>query len=155
MSKLSLIELERLNSWLPEIVAEFRPDSPVKYLPDGSVRIGSKGSIKVGPEAGLWYDFEAGVGGRDALSLVRHLNPGDPGVWIQKFLSDHVGNGALDGDPAGDTVGALEASAAAAQHFIDQGGPVEGTLAEVYLRTVRKPSAGSPRPDAASYQLAS
>ena len=66
-------EAERINTFLPEIVASFKPDSPLKAQADGSTRVGNKGALVLGPEAGLWYDHEASVGGRTAHTLLKHL----------------------------------------------------------------------------------
>ena len=44
-------EAERINTFLPEIVASFKPDSPLKAPADGSTRVGNKGALVLGPEA--------------------------------------------------------------------------------------------------------
>jgi putative DNA primase/helicase len=135
MAKLSVKNLERLNTWLPEIASVLSPDTPAKPQPNGSTRFGRKGSLVVGPEAGLWYDHEAGVGGRDALSLIKHLGDRDPNKWVKKFLSDHDGDGLLSGEPTEDPRDALEASCAAVEFFLAQATGLKGTPAGTYLRS--------------------
>ena len=134
MAKISVKNLERLNTWLPEIASNLRPDTPAKPQPNGSTRFGGKGSLVVGPEAGLWYDHEAGVGGRDALSFVKHLGADDPYKWVKGFLSGHDDDGPLPGNPADDSVDDLEASRAAVEFFLAQAVGLRGTAAAVYLR---------------------
>ncbi len=132
-SDLRLPELERLNSWLPQIATAIREGSPVKECPDGSVRIGNKGSLVLGPGSGLWYDHEAGEGGRDAVSLIRHLAVDNPTEWTARFLSDHKGKGNQTDDPSDQAIEALEASSAAARYFLDAATPLADTPAAAYL----------------------
>ena len=76
--RLQPAELERLNTWLFDIVANLRPDAPSRTQGDGSSRFGQRGSLVIGPAAGVWYDHEAGSGGRNALSLIRHHGIDNP-----------------------------------------------------------------------------
>lgn len=68
---LSPDELERISSWAGAIAQELRPEAPVASTPEG-LRLGRKGSLAISTTEG-WYDHEAGTGGRDVLSLIRHL----------------------------------------------------------------------------------
>jgi putative DNA primase/helicase len=132
-SAIRLPDLERLNTWLPETAAALRPGAPVKARPDGGVRIGNKGALALGPGTGLWYDHEAGEGGRDALSLIRHLGAPNPAEWASLFLTEHEGTGSLTDDPSDHALEALEASSAAARYFLDAATPVADTPAAAYL----------------------
>ena len=125
---------ERLNTWLPEIATALRPGAPMKAHPDGGVRIGAKGALSLGPGTGLWYDHAAGEGGRDALSLIRHLGTENPSDWITRFLADHDGIGSLSDAQDEFAESQNEASRLAMDHFVNQSQPIEGTAAEAYLQ---------------------
>ena len=125
---------ERLNTWLPEIATALRPGAPMKAQPDGGVRIGAKGALSLGPGTGLWYDHAAGEGGRDALSLIRHLGTENPSDWISRFLADHDGIGSLSDAQDEFAESQNEASRLTMDHFVNQSQPIEGTAAEAYLQ---------------------
>ena len=126
---------ERLNTLLPEIVVNVRPDTPIKPQADGSVRVGNKGALVVGPGAGLWYDHEASTGGHSADSLLKHLGIRNPGKWGKAFLVEHHGVGSLKVDPEDTSDNKQEASRLAIEHFVSHMQPVIGTPAEPYLKS--------------------
>lgn len=133
----ALPDQERLNTWLPEIAIALRPDKPVKPQPDGGIRIGNSGALALGPGTGLWYDHAAGEGGRDALTLIRHLEVPNPEKWASQFLAENDGTGGLTDDPSEHSAEALEASSATAQYLLDAATPIAGTAAATYLASRR------------------
>jgi hypothetical protein len=70
--QLSLPEADdrRLTSWLPEIVARFRPTAP-QQANNGEIRVGSRGSLALYADGG-WWDYEADRGGPGALSFAEY-----------------------------------------------------------------------------------
>ena len=130
-----LSEAERLNTFLPEIVALVQPDKQMKPQADGSVRVGGTGGLVLGSGAGLWYDHVASEGGRSAKSLLKHVGVNNHAKWAQKFLDEHKGFGSL-GDNSEDTLDSKsEASRLAMEHFIQQMCPITNSLAETYLKS--------------------
>ena len=122
MNRLSSKDLERLNTWTPEIANRLRPDAPVKQQPDGSIRIGSKGALVIGPASGIWYDHEASKGGANALSLIRHFlgSGSDPMAWADEFLEGKTEDGPLthNSECCEETQAAFEARADCARHLL-------------------------------------
>src|SRR5512132_1443018 len=91
---LSPEELERIGSWAGAIAQELRPEAPVASTPEG-LRLGRKGSLAISTTEG-WYDHEAGTGGRDVLSLIRHLRGGtaaEAAAWACDWLDRRAGAG--------------------------------------------------------------
>lgn len=128
-----VMDAERLNTFLPEIVAQAKPDAPIKCQPDGSVRVGNKGALVLGPAAGLWYDHEASTGGHSASTLLKHLNVNSPAKWTKMFLAQQEGAGSLEIAPDDGLETLNEASRAPFVYFSNAARPVAGTPAETYL----------------------
>jgi hypothetical protein len=99
-------EITRLNTWIDEIAEALKPTARLEEQSDGSIRLGSNGSLSIGPATGIWYDFEADKGGRDALALIQHLLVAEEtgeqdGVqiaedWAREWLDNHLGEGSLN-----------------------------------------------------------
>jgi hypothetical protein len=89
-------DLARLNTWLPEIATSLRPDAPVHANGD-EIRIGHKGSLALYPDGG-WMDYEADIGGPDALTFIAHDTEQDA-AGVRRFAIDwlrrHAGFGPL------------------------------------------------------------
>jgi hypothetical protein len=126
---------ERLNTFLPDIVAQIRSDAPIKAQGDGSVRVGNKGALVLGPQAGLWYDNEASVGGYTALQLIKHLGVNAPRKFSRDFLTEHKGHGSLAAVLDDTTDSKLDSSRATIELFIQQSQPIHDTPAETYLQS--------------------
>jgi hypothetical protein len=126
---------ERLNTFLPDIVAQIKPDTPIKPQADGSVRVGNKGALVLGPQAGHWFDHEASVGGHTAQHLIKHLGVNAPRKFSRDFLADHKGHGSLAATPDDTTDSKLDSSRAAMEIFIQQSQPLQDTPAETYLQS--------------------
>jgi hypothetical protein len=130
MVELDKESLRRLDTWISLIARGLRPDAPVASTADG-LRLGRKGSLSITAADG-WYDHEAGKGGRDALSLIRHLRgcSAEAAVlWAREWLEQHPGDGALHAEV--DAEAAAEASArrmAWATHVLDDATDPLGTL---------------------------
>jgi hypothetical protein len=112
-SWLSPDEHERLDSWLPEILAELRPDDPIddrSYPP-------TSGSITLYDDG--WHRFSNGAHGATALELIAELKGGvddttaqsEAETWARRFLAAHPGTASSDGFG---TEAALPADSAAA-----------------------------------------
>jgi hypothetical protein len=137
MAELDKESLRRLDTWIGLIARALRPDAPVASTADG-LRIGRNGSLSITAVDG-WYDHEAGKGGRDALSLIRHLRgcSAEAAIfWARGWLEQHRGDGDLhvevDVEPA---VEADERRAAWATQVLDDATDPLGTPAESYLHS--------------------
>jgi hypothetical protein len=89
-------DAERLNTWTPEIAATLRPDAPVH--PNGDeIRFGNKGSLAIYTDGGF-MDYEADIGGADAMALIAHLTE-QHAAAVRRFAVDwlrtHPGIGPL------------------------------------------------------------
>ena len=133
MAHLDTEKIERLNTWIVEITEVLEADAPHKSQPDGSARFGKKGSLLIGPEPGLWYDFEAGKGGRHATSLIQHLGERDPVSWAKAFLQSNTGVGRLADSQAELDEASVTSSRNAARGLLDKSQPIDGTPAADYL----------------------
>lgn len=138
IQQLSPADLERLNTWLPEIAKSLLSDAPVKPMPDGSFRVGNKGSLVLGPAAGSWYDHESAKGGVNSLSLIAHLreNSASNLSWAKTFLQEHSDVGPLPYETVGEEEVEEDLAPAHAEygrHIIDTSVPIAGTPAEAYL----------------------
>jgi hypothetical protein len=58
---LPIADLERLNSWLPDIAMSLLPGAPVQAS-DGEIRIGRNRGLAIYSDA-HWWDYEADQGG--------------------------------------------------------------------------------------------
>ena len=141
MAQLDTGENERLNTWIKEITEALNHGVPSKVQPDGSVRFGNKGSLLIGPDAGLWYDFEAGKGGRHAISLIRHLGNRDPFKWAKAFLSSRKGTGPMGLSQSEYGEASTTSSRKTAERLISKSLEITGTTAADYLnsRGIRPP----------------
>jgi putative DNA primase/helicase len=140
MVELDKESLRRLDTWIGLIARALRPDAPVASTADG-LRLGHKGSLSISADG--WYDFEASVGGRDALSLIRHLrgcSAEAAAAWARGWLLRHLGDGdfaaAESAEHAADAAEeAAERRAAWARDILEEAVDPLGTLAEMYLRS--------------------
>jgi hypothetical protein len=94
MVELDKESLRRLDTWIGVIAGALGPDAPVASTTDG-LRLGRKGSLSISADG--WYDFEASVGGRDALILIQHLR-GRSAEDAAYFALDWLGRYLGDGD---------------------------------------------------------
>jgi hypothetical protein len=93
-SRLDAEDLRRLWTWVAAIVQHLRPNAPMAEMPDG-LRFGAKGSLAIALN-GEWFDHEAGEGGRNAVSLIRHLQEcsvPEAIAWARAWLEQHPGEG--------------------------------------------------------------
>ena len=100
-------EIAHLDTWMVEIAEDARGTAAEE---DGDgFRLGAKGSLWIGRSA-AFHDFEAGKGGRGAVSLIGHLFSCDGNAATdraRKWIDTHDGTGRLDAsgvddDSAGD-----------------------------------------------------
>ena len=136
MVELDKESLRRLDTWIGQIARALRPDAPVAATADG-LRLGRKGSLSVAHE-GRWFDHEAHKGGRDALSLIRHLrgrSAEDTTYFALDWLGRHPGDGdfaaAADSEAAADTAAKRMLWAT---RVLDEVVVLPGTPGEIYLR---------------------
>ena len=132
--------LRRLDTWVGQIAQALRPDAAVASTADG-LRLGRKGSLSITATDG-WYDHEAHKGGRDALSLIRHLRgcSAEAAVsWARGWLIQHLGDGdfAAGGTAEDAAEEAAERRAAWARRILEEAVDPLGTPAEMYLRSRR------------------
>jgi hypothetical protein len=135
MVELDKESLRRLDTWIGVIARALRPDAPVASTTDG-LRLGRKGSLSISADG--WYDFEASVGGRDALILIQHLR-GRSAEDAAYFALDWLGRYLGDGDfaAAADSEAAADAAAKRvlwATRVLDDVVDLPGTPSETYLR---------------------
>ena len=98
---LSAAEIARLDTWMVEIAEDAR-GTAAKETGDG-FRLGSKGSLSIGRNA-IFYDFEAGKGGKGACSLIRHLHGCDANAAVERardWLGRNAGTGRLGANEFG------------------------------------------------------
>ena len=94
---MSAADVERLDTWMPEIAEEAR--SNLRDEANGSFRAGADRGLVINP-GGTFYDFTASKGGRGAVELIQQLRGCDPikAVTIAKeYLAQHPGTGRLSG----------------------------------------------------------
>jgi hypothetical protein len=107
-------------------------------VPPGGLRLGRKGSLAISAD-GSWFDHEAGKGGPDTLSLIRHLkncSAAEAVSWAQTWLDQHPGDGELSADGAAEMEAeAGERRSAYVRRILDEAGDALGTPAETYLRS--------------------
>ncbi len=140
IEKLHLNILENVTNWL---------NKPYKINND-EARFGNKGSLVVqlsGCKAGFWHNFEKGIGGKNLLSLYMDIFNYDFKTSINNLTRD------LNIDFKHTIFDKIEAKSSKiktspslfveqkkinyAQSIYNKGTPIEGTLAEKYLREVR------------------
>lgn len=88
--RLDADELRRLSTWAGGIAQHLRPEAPIAFTP-GRLRLGRKGSLAISAD-GSWFDHDAGKGGPDTLSLIRHLkncSAAEAVSWAQTWLDQH------------------------------------------------------------------
>ncbi len=133
--KLDTEELPRLNTWAAAIAQHVRPEAPVAYTAEG-LRIGRKGSLAINAD-GKWHNHEAGQGGSETLSLIRHIkdcSAAEAVAWARTWLDQHPGEGELSADGAVEAAAeAGERRAAYARQILDEALDPSGTPAEAYL----------------------
>ena len=135
MVELDKESLRRLDTWIGLIARALRPDAPVASTADG-LRLGRKGSLSISADG--WYDFEAPVGGRDALTLIQYLR-GRSAEDATYFALDWLGRHPGDGDFAAAAHSEAAADAAAkrvlwATRILDDVVDLPGTPGDTYLR---------------------
>lgn len=127
----------RLNTWAGVIAQALRPDAPIALTPEG-LRVGRKGSLAITAADG-WFDHECGNGGRDAISLIRHLRgctAAEAAAWAQDWLDRHPGERELSADGAAEAAAeASERRAAYARQILDEAVDPAGTAAAAYLES--------------------
>jgi hypothetical protein len=138
MVELDKQSLRRLDTWIGQIARALRPDAPVASTADG-LRLGRKGSLSI-TATDSWYDHEAHKGGRDALSLIRHLRGCSAEaalLWARGWLIQHLGDGdfAAGGTAEDAAEEAAERRAAWARRILEEAVDPLGTPAETYLRS--------------------
>jgi hypothetical protein len=128
--QLSLPEADarRLTSYLPEIVARFRPAAPQRADND-TLRVGNKGSLVLHTDGGDWFDFEADHGGHGALSFVIHELDGNT-VAARRFAAEWLsrpgfGSFAPEGISEAAAQARAELNARRAQEVIERMLPAE------------------------------
>jgi hypothetical protein len=130
-------DLRRLNTWTGGIAHHLLPEAPVAFTQEG-LRVGRKGSLKIAAD-GHWHDFEAGKGGPDTLSLIRHIkdcSAAEAVAWARTWLDRHPGGGELSADVAVEAAAeAGERRAAYARQILEEAADPLGTPAETYLRS--------------------
>jgi hypothetical protein len=133
-----MVELDKESLRIGQIARALRPDAPVASTADG-LRLGRKGSLSITATDG-WFDHEAKKGGRDALSLIRHLrgcSAEATAAWARGWLVQHLGDGdfAADGTAEDTAEEAAERRAAWARRILEEAVDPPGTPAETYLRS--------------------
>lgn len=135
--KLHREELRRLHTWAAAIAQHLRPEAPVAYTAEG-LRIGRKGALAIKVDSS-WFDHQAGKGGRDAITLIRHLkncNISEAATWAREWLDAHRGDGDLNTDGAVEAAAeAGERRAAYARQILEEALDPSDTPAEAYLRS--------------------
>jgi putative DNA primase/helicase len=137
MVELDKESLRRLDTWIGQIARALRPDAPVASTADG-LRLGRKGSLSITATDG-WYDHEAGKGGRDALSLIRHLRACSHDAaffWARGWLEQHLGDGDFSAEVDAEAAAQVAARRTAwATQVLDDATHPLGTPAEAYLQS--------------------
>ena len=111
----------------------------------GSIRYGSKGSLSINLKSGLWFNFETGEKG-NALQLIAtemgFSEFKESITYAKDFLNIREGMGALPKAPQKLQMKSVEKESPNkkeyAKKLYEQSIPVEGTLAEKYLKEHRK-----------------
>jgi hypothetical protein len=122
-------DLARLNTWAADIAIAHRPGAPTRIDSKGALRIGRKGSLSVDRD-GSWRDFEAGLRGFDAISLLQHLMPHASPVELRTYattwLFQHPGVGTCTSPAPSDAERAERAArnAAYADEVLHRAEPV-------------------------------
>src|SRR3954447_7392511 len=135
---LSAEEESRLNSFVPDLVKVFRPNTPIRA--DGcNLRFGNKGSLLI-RSTGTWSDFEAGKSSHGALALIAHLRAcplEDALIWARDWLAQHLGQGSFSIARDDDEADAGEQDTIARSTFIatlvENSRSISGTPGESYL----------------------
>jgi Protein of unknown function (DUF3631) len=137
---------ERLRSWTLDIVTTILGDDAQWRDEGADRRFLTHGGLLIHRALGCWYCHALGKTGRGwdtvaLIQLLKNCSRWEATVWALAWLSSHEGTGTCDGavDDAedGDGVDSARAlaSAATAREILDRMGCVEGTPAEVYLKS--------------------
>jgi hypothetical protein len=136
---LSAADVERLDTWMPEIAEEAR--SNLCDETNGSFRAGADRGLVINP-GGTFYDFTASKGGRGAVELIQQLRGCDPikAVTIAKeYLAQHPGTGSLSGSVDVDEDAAIVEDDLRRTTEINEiwqaAQPIDGSPAETYLKS--------------------
>jgi hypothetical protein len=137
--KLSPAEIQRLNTFNPELAAAFLPEG-ARYGDQGDERrYHDTGlALSINLRSGAWFSFAKGTGGWSALGLLRLVkdcSTDEATAYGAAWLASHPGaGGALGYDDDNDiSETKRRASARRAQVILDRLGPIEGTEAVSYL----------------------
>jgi hypothetical protein len=84
--QLPAVDLQRLDTWMPDIAATLRPGAPVAPKGNGEIRIGRRGSLAIYPDGGF-MDYEADIGGHGAMALIAHLTEQEAAA-VRRFALD-------------------------------------------------------------------
>jgi hypothetical protein len=77
-----------LNSQIANIALDLRKNTSNYIDGDGELRLGRRGSLAINPN-GCWYDNEAVVGDRGAISLTTHLMDASP-AEVRQYLTQRL-----------------------------------------------------------------
>lgn len=128
-----------LAAMMPIVAAALLGDPNPRLSTEASWRYGSKGSLVVDPHAGVFYDFEAGIGG-GVIGLVNHVRRVDQRKAVAFIRRCAARNGEWRGSaleritrPRRSDRHHQEKRIADALTLWRDGQPVSGTPAEAYL----------------------
>jgi hypothetical protein len=135
---LSAVDQARFDTFAVELAE----DALGAFLEEGEGRwrVAQGRGASVHPGA-LWFDFRANVGGRGALSLIRHLHQFDAAaamLFARKWLAEHAGEGRLaSGVPDEETTEKRELEdarrTAEIRTIFERRGSRAGTPVDLYL----------------------
>jgi hypothetical protein len=140
MTRLGAAEARRLNTFLSEIATALLPG--VTHTDTGDERrYHDTGlGLSINLKSGAWFAHARGKGGWHALALIALIKGcpwGEAVEYGAAWLASHPGTGSVLGcdDDSDVSETKKRASAARAREIIDAMVPVEGTVAESYLRS--------------------
>src|SRR5215831_11211389 len=137
---LSSAEAERLRTWAVDIALAFLPEGTQLRDEGADVRFSGSGGLSIHRATGMWFSFSANMGGYSAVRLIQLLtgySEVDAEEAAVQWLKEHPGTGHCDGlvtdDPDDGVAAAVHKEFA--EKILVKSVPVEGTLAEQYLRS--------------------
>jgi putative DNA primase/helicase len=139
-SRLSAVDVARLDSYMIDIAAEAR-GTPIAD-DQGNFRFGTNRSALVVFANQQFHDFSGGERehGFSALELIAHLYPNqDPVVLARDWLARHPGQGGFQSKESADAPDDFAEIAASAyvQTLYKHTAPIEDTAGQIYLNRTR------------------
>jgi hypothetical protein len=135
--KLTPTDLERLRSWPVEIASTLLPEGNSHHVEGRETVFTKSGGLHIHDD-GRWYIFALRCGHWNTVPLIERLkgcSRDEAEQWAAAWLVNHPGEGRCNRQSNDADDGSGLEFADYAQELLDKAADVEGTVAEIYLRS--------------------